>query len=135
MDKQYLLDSCTCIALFRGDKKVACKLNKVGFANCFISEITLAELKTGIYFAPDPKKKAAALDDFVSKVRVIPFGASLDLFAEERARLFKVGKKLSDFDLAIGCAAVSQGLICVTNNIAHFDRIKNIRIEDWVTKK
>lgn len=43
-----------------------------------------------------------------------------------------LGQSIEDFDLLIGCTAVSDNLIMVTNNAKHYSRIKDIRIENWV---
>ena len=43
----YLLDTNICIFLLRGKYDVDKKIDSVGFENCAISEITVAELKYG----------------------------------------------------------------------------------------
>jgi tRNA(fMet)-specific endonuclease VapC len=53
------------------------------------------------------------------------------LYAKQKARLRKTGNMIDDFDLLIGCSALKNGLILVTNNENHFDRIENIRMENW----
>lgn len=40
-----MLDTNICIFLLRGKYNVDQEIDKVGFDNCFISEITVAELK------------------------------------------------------------------------------------------
>jgi tRNA(fMet)-specific endonuclease VapC len=46
-----------------------------------------------------------------------------------------MGKLISDFDLLIGCTAVENNLIMVTENIREFERIENIKLENWVNRK
>lgn len=41
---------------------------------------------------------------------------------------------ISDFDLFIGCTSIENDLIMVTENIKEFDRIKGIKIENWVKR-
>lgn len=41
---------------------------------------------------------------------------------------------ISDFDLLIGCTAIEKGMIMVTENQKEFERIKNIKIENWVVR-
>jgi tRNA(fMet)-specific endonuclease VapC len=36
-----------------------------------------------------------------------------------------------EFDLLIGCTAVENKLILVTDNIKDFENIKGIKIENW----
>lgn len=106
-------------------------MEKVDSDNCFISEITLAELKFGVENSDKKDKNQKALDDFLTGIKVVPIFHSLDLFAKEKAQLRKSGTPIDDFDLLIGVTSVSQNLIMVTNNTAHFKRIKGISLEDW----
>ena len=72
------------------------------------------------------------VDRFLSSVNIVPFSDAIHLYAEERYRLRMLGQSIEDFDLLIGCTAVSDNLIMVTNNAKHYSRIKDIRIENWV---
>jgi tRNA(fMet)-specific endonuclease VapC len=98
---------------------------------CFISEITLAELKYGVERSEQILKNQQALDDFLSGITIIPIFHSLDLYAKEKARLKKEGNPIDDFDLLIGVTAVTQNLIMVTNNTSHFTKINDIVLENW----
>jgi len=99
--------------------------------NCFISEMTLAELKFGVEKSENIEKNRKALDNFLTGVQVIPIFPSLDLFAKEKARLQKAGTSVDDFDLLIGVTSITHKLIMVTNNTNHFKLIKGIKLEDW----
>ncbi len=44
----YLLDTNTCIFFMRGRFRLGEKVGTVGFENCCVSEITIAELKYGV---------------------------------------------------------------------------------------
>ena len=39
---------------------------------------------------------------------------------------------ISDFDLLIGSTSVEKELIMVTENVREFERISNIKIENWI---
>lgn len=41
---------------------------------------------------------------------------------------------ISDFDLLIGCTAIENKLIMVTENLKEFERIEKIQIENWVKR-
>jgi len=43
----YILDTCTIIAMFKGHGYVQEKIKSVGYNNCYVSEITIAELYFG----------------------------------------------------------------------------------------
>ncbi len=42
---------------------------------------------------------------------------------------------ISDFDLLIGCTAIENNLIMVTENFKVFNRIQGIKIENWIKRK
>ncbi len=107
------------------------KFDKVSVDNCFISEITLAELKFGVENSENKDKNEKALKDFLTGVKLLPIFHSLDLYAKEKARLRKAGTPVDDFDLLIGVTSVTHGLTMVTNNTDHFKQIKGIDLEDW----
>lgn len=56
------------------------------------------------------------------------------MYAKEKARLTMAGTPTSDFDLLIGCTAVSRKMVMVTQNIKDFENIKDIHLENWVNK-
>lgn len=107
------------------------KFKEVKPKNCFISEITLAELKYGVANSKDKSNNQKALDFFLSAIQIIPIIHCIDKYALEKARLRKSGMLIDDFDLLIGATAVTYDLKMVTNNTSHFKRIKGIKLEDW----
>ena len=118
----------------KGKFELEAKFDKVLAENCFISEITLAELKFGVENSEKPEKNKKALDNFLTGVQILPIFHSLDLYAKEKARLRKAGTPVDDFDLLIGVTSVSHNLVMVTNNTNHFKRIIGIELEDWTKK-
>ena len=132
--KQFLLDTNICIYFIKGLYELKSKFEDVGPENCFISEITLAELKFGVAKSQAKKKNQQALENFLSGVQILPIFPALDIYASEKARLQKSGKVIDDFDLLIGVTAVSFDLVMVTNNTNHFNRIKDIKLEDWTNE-
>ena len=133
--KGYLLDTSICVAIFRGNRQVAAKLNNVSKEQCFVSQIVVAELLFGVYRSKRVEENLEQTREFIKEVKVLPFDDCLDIFAKERARLWEAGKKIEDFDLLIGCAAKAAGLTMVTHNVKHFGHIDGIEIEDWVASK
>ncbi len=115
----------------KGKFDLEAKFDKVLSENCFISEITLAELKFGVEKSEKPEKNKKALDNFLTGVQILPIFHSLDLFAKEKTRLQKTGTSIDDFDLLIGVTSVTHKLTMVTNNTNHFKRIVGIKLEDW----
>ncbi len=128
---RYLLDSNICIYYIKGLYNLDTKVKNVGGENCFISEITLAELKYGVANSENKKNNNQVLDNFVASIKVVPIYNSLDLYASEKARLKKDGNIIDDFDLLIGVSAISNKMVLVTNNTKHMERLTGIELEDW----
>lgn len=129
--KKYLLDTNICIYYIKGKFDLRKKFEEVDPDNCFISEITLAELKFGVENSDQKEKNQKVLTNFLSGIKVVPIFHSLDFYAKEKARLRKSGISLDDFDLLIGSSSVTHNLVMVTNDSDHFRRIKGIILEDW----
>ncbi|MFA7446062.1 MAG: type II toxin-antitoxin system VapC family toxin [Flavobacteriaceae bacterium] len=130
--KKYLIDTNIAVFYMKGKHPILEKrFDNLSSENCFISEITLAELKFGVEKSINPEKNTKVLNDFLTGVQILPIFHSLDLYAKEKARLQKAGTPVDDFDLLIGVTSVKHNLIMVTNNTKHFKNITNIELEDW----
>lgn len=132
--RQYLLDTCIVVSLFRDKYNVAERLDKVGLHNCCISEVTLAELQVGVEKSSSKHFNQQMLDKFVGYVTVIPFSSAIKCYAEKKVELERKGTPVDDFDLLIGCTALANNLIMVTDNVKHFSRIPNLVIENWIER-
>ena len=128
---QYLLDTNICIYFLKGQYSLDVKIDEVGEENCFISEMTVAELKFGIENSKQPEVMRPIVEAFIPKFAIIPIYDSLDIYAKEKARLRKSGIIIDDFDILIGATSVRHKMIMVTKNTAHLGRLENISIEDW----
>lgn len=137
--KKYLLDTNICIEILRGNEAVGGKLQTVGIEDCCISEITVIELKVGAELAKAKalpgKYRDQHVELFISSLTVIPISSAIELFAKEKVRLQLAGSPVhNNFDLLIGCTAVSNNLIMVTENIKDFKNIDSIRLENWIDR-
>lgn len=132
--KGVLLDTCICVFLFRQKYDIDKKLNKIGYAKCYISEVSIAELRYGAYKSNRVEDNLQLLDAFIEKINVVPFFETIDFYAREKNRLSKRGTPIEDFDLLIASAACCRNLTLVTDNIKHFKNIKNLKIENWVER-
>lgn len=134
---KYLLDTNICIFLLRGKYNVDKKMDEVGLENCYISEITVAELKYGAELGNRQGlvRRMQSLDEFIASVHVLPISETLDLFAKEKARLRLAGTPADDnFDLLIGCTAIVYDLVMVTENLQDFKNFSGIRLENWIRR-
>ena len=127
-----MLDTSICVALFRGNRKVANKFNTVGKSFCYVNDVVVAELIVGAYKSDRTEENLEQVKDFLNEITIIPFAETIHEFSKERVRLWDAGKRIEDFDLFIGCAAKAKELVMVTHNRKHFEHIEGISIEDWV---
>ena len=132
--KKYLIDTNIAIFYMKGKFDLEAKFDSIQTENCFISEITLAELKFGVEKSEKPEKNNKVLENFLTGVQILPIFHSLDLYAKEKARLQKAGNLIDDFDLLIGVTSITHKLTMVTNNTNHFKRIRGIKLEDWTNE-
>ena len=133
---KYLLDTSTCVYFLRGKLSLDEHIKNVGRDNCFISEITVAELRYGAENSDNPPKSHKAVDAFLNGLSIIPIFGSIRRYAKEKVSLRKMGKPVHDeFDLMIGATAIENKLILVTDNIKDFERMDGIKIENWLKRK
>ena len=133
---QYLLDTNICVFFLRGKLNLDEIIREKGISNCFISELTVFELKFGAENSDNPKKSHEAVDKFISGLSIIPIIGSVEKYAEIKVKLRKNGTPLHDeFDLIIGVTALANKLTLVTDNIKDFKNIGNLKIENWFDRK
>lgn len=132
--RKYLLDTNICIFLLKNQFDIAEKIGKAGAKNCFISDITLAELYYGASKSGQKEKKMQGVKDVEELLPVLSIHQVLETFADIKTTLNSQGMLIDDFDLLIGATAVTYGLIMVTDNVKHFSRIPGIKIENWVKR-
>ena len=110
-------------------------VREIGLENCYLSEITVAELRFGAENGNDPIKSHKAVDLFLKGVTVIPIFGSIRRYATEKVRLRKLGKPINDeFDLLIGVTAIENQLTLVTDNVKDFQFLDGIQIENWFVR-
>jgi len=145
----YMLDTNICIYIIK--KKTENVLNKLKLnrkKGLYISTITLAELEFGNANANSlyKERNQLALLEFLSIM-------GIKHFDENAAKEYGIIKKdLKDkncligsfepqpspqgegspLDMLIGAHAKSLNMILVTNNVREFERIKDLKIENWV---
>ena len=135
--KGYLLDTNICAFYLRGKFDIDKAIDRVGWANCYISEITMLELKIGaeLSMQKDGIDRSAGLNSFFDEINILPIADAIDFAAKEKIRLRLKGTPIVDnFDLLIGSTAVVCGCVMVTENIKDFKNISDIKIENWVVR-
>lgn len=130
----YLLDTSICVFLFRGKYNISEKLREIGRKNCFVSSVTIAELKYGAYKSDNKERNLRVINSFCQKVNIVPFEETIDEFAKEKNELRQAGMLIEDFDLLIACAAKARNLILVTDNVRHLGRVSGLEVVNWINR-
>lgn len=98
-----------------------------------ISAITLAELLHGAEKSAKPDHNLNQAEEFVSRLEVLEYGLKAAAHhGDIRADLERKGTPIGVNDLHIAGHARSEGLILVTNNMREFERVKALRLENWL---
>lgn len=101
--------------------------------HCAISVITRAELRYGQAAMVAEDKRRALIDGFLLRVPNLPWtSAAADHFGTLKSQLKLQGKPIGELDTQIGAHALAEGLILVTHNTRHFERIAGLKLEDWM---
>ncbi|WP_455669379.1 PIN domain-containing protein [Phocaeicola sp.] len=131
---KYLLDTNICIALLRGDKIVARKIIEAGEGNCCISVITLYELMFGAYNSKHEEQEILKVRELMKNFPVISLLHSAEEYAFRKTQLRASGNMIDEFDLLIAATALNSNYILVTDNMKHFLRISDLKIENWIER-
>ena len=128
------MDTNICIFALRDKYGVNERLEKIGREKCHVADVTVMELCFGAYKSEKKDENLRIVNDFVNKLKVVPFADSIDTFCQEKLRLQRLGTPIEDYDLFIGCAAKVAGLTMVTDNVQHLSRIEGLEIENWIQR-
>ena len=132
---KYLLDTNICIYFLRGKEQVDIKINRIGAENCFISEMTVAELLYGVeYNSQNEEENRRLVENFIRDAQVLSISDAIPIFAKEKAALRKNGTLIDDIDIFIGATAIANNMILVTDNEKHMNRLSDIKIENWIKR-
>jgi tRNA(fMet)-specific endonuclease VapC len=130
---QYMLDTNICVYVLKNrPEQLREKFNRLAGQLC-ISTISLAELLYGVEKSSRPNENRQAVEQLVARLGVLPFSASAaSHYGQIRVALEGAGRPIGAHDMLIGAHARSEGMTVVTNNLREFERIPELRTENWV---
>lgn len=130
---RYLLDTNIVIYVIKRRPLEVREMFNQQHGRMAISAITLAELAHGAEKSSDPQRNMAVVDDFCSRLEVLPYTAKAAMhFGSIRAALETRGTSIGLNDLHIAAHARSEGLTLVTNNLREFERVPGLLSENWL---
>jgi len=130
---RYLLDTNIISDLLRNpDGKVAQRVKKVGEPRVCTSIIVAAELRYGVAKKGSPRL-TSELEAILGALEILPFETPADkAYGQIRTQLEKSGRQIGANDLLIASHAITLGYILVTDNEGEFNRVANLRYENWL---
>jgi tRNA(fMet)-specific endonuclease VapC len=73
------------------------------------------------------------VEQLLAHVEVLPFDEPADEhYADIRSALERAGTPIGGNDLLIAAHARSRGLTVVTHNVREFQRVADLRVQDWL---
>ena len=130
---RYMLDTNICIYIIKNKpKKVIIELKRHKPSEICVSSITYAELTHGVEKSMAVEKNRLALALLFSNIEVLDFDIKAAIhYGKIRAYLEKQGTPIGPLDMMIAAHAMSLGYTVVTNNIKEFQRVPDLKLENW----
>ena len=129
----YLLDTNICIFLIKKKNPLLIEKFKKNYnKGIFISSLTLAELEYGVENSEHIEKNRLSLIEFLTIFEILNFEQrDSKAFGIIKRDLRNSGKMIGAVDALLAAQSISRKLIFITNNTKEFERINNLKIEDW----
>jgi tRNA(fMet)-specific endonuclease VapC len=117
----------------RGNKDLIRRIKRHPPPELAISSISLAEILYGIEKSPVKKQeRTQRIQKIALLLDVYPFDEkTAPHYAVIRASLEKKGCVISERDMQIAAVAKASGAVLVTNNVDEFNRVAQLKIENW----
>ena len=117
----------------RPDARVVDSLLAQAAGSLYASELTRFELRRGAFLRDDPEPLWSRIKEFVLPVvQWLPVNDAISLRAGElSAALRRQGREIGVIDTFLAATAQSRGLVMVTRNLRHFERIDGLKLENW----
>ena len=101
-------------------------------ADIFLCDVVKAELYYGAFRSARREENLALLDRLFPTFASLPFNSeAARACGQIRAALSAAGTPIGPYDLQIAAIALVHGLTVVTHNISEFDRVPQLKTEDW----
>jgi len=128
----YLLDTDVLVGLLRGNSRVKKNIDENHRIPKAFSIISFGELLYGCHKSQHAAENLTQVRRLTSCYPVINISRPImERFAEMKAILSRSGVTIEDFDLLIGCTALTMDYIMVTNNFKHYSKIPGLKIVNW----
>lgn len=130
---RYLLDTNAVIAFVgKTSAPLLQRLRAERFDDIGIPSIVVHELAFGAYRSGKAAFNLSRLQTLTRDMAIVDFALDDARVAGEiRAALARVGTPIGPYDVLIAGQARARDLCVVTNNTREFQRVADLRVEDW----
>jgi tRNA(fMet)-specific endonuclease VapC len=130
--RKFMLDTDTVSFVMKGVGRAAEHIVNYLPEQLCISVITLGELRHGAMLR-NSTRFHRFIDAFTRTVVAVPFDESCAAeFARIATNLTRAGARIGDLDILIAAHALTLDVTLVTNNVKHFNRVRGLRVENWL---
>lgn len=129
----YYLDANTCIYYLNGkSKNIKDKILSTVPNQIAIPSIVKAELILSAYKSKNKNATLEKVEKFLQPFEIIPFEDQICYhYADIRSYLESKGKIIGPNDLLIASITRFHNAILITNNVEEFNRVPELKIENW----
>ncbi|VEP16670.1 Ribonuclease VapC [Hyella patelloides LEGE 07179] len=129
----YLLDTNVWARYLNGrSPKIRKKFRTIDLTQVFSCSIVKSELIYGAFKSRNPDRTYRKQQELLSLFVSFPFDDAAALaFGRLNAQLEAKGEMIGIKDLQIASIAIAKNLILVTHNIREFQRIEELKLQDW----
>jgi tRNA(fMet)-specific endonuclease VapC len=130
---KYLIDTNICSFAIMGHPNAFSRLGELDTSQWCVSSVVYSELQYGLTKGKLSETSRQALSLFLKLAPVVPFDQHAAVKASEvRFELEKLGKPAGAIDQLIAGHALSLDLTLVTDNLKHFEKVPNLKLENWL---
>lgn len=129
----HLLDTNIVIYTMKNKPPMVREAFKEHYGRLAISSVTLMELIFGAEKSANVARNLREIEGLAARLEVLPYDSEAAVHTGQlRAELQRAGKPVGPYDQMIAGHARSRGLVLVSNNLIEFERVKGLRLENWV---
>ena len=129
----YMLDTNICIYLIKNRSEVLLNRMRVfRTGEIGVSVVTVSELQYGVSKSVSKDRNQAALAAFLLPLEIAEFTVDVAvIYGQVCAELERRDRSIDPLDTLIAAHALSLDVPLVTNNVREFNRVQELRVENW----
>ena len=134
--KRCTLDTNIITAFLKNDSRVVERVSDYleFFDKLTINIISYYEILRGLKDLGN-EEKLRRFDNFIQENELIFITKDIiEKASEIYAYLKKEGNLIEDADILMASTAIVEDVVLITNNLKHFKRVKDLRLDNWLQK-